>query len=355
MNHIRTELLRDPLFQLNIILWLTQPMPPQGSITPLLHQKGFSVYAIAPALSVPPGIALAVQGSSLQTQQRVRPDVVLKRETDLNFALVECKASSFGVATEQAIQARTFLLLADELLAEVLGLSPEQIHASILAYALPHSESALLKATLSTLSNELRRHHLPTGDSTIIGLDIDSRDLRVVFDKSGSRFFSIASGSHTVMQVQPGDDPRPLYFIPYDPDVHQSPEENLFCKRILFERIHSVVLAAVGRASSPESLTLNIDNLLNEATFGMFGLWENRESLKHMQRMCRQLITALSRAVNKEVKGSLSYEPPEELKVVLSDTNQHHQVLAAIERFSCESMDLRVPPMPDLFDDLFDA
>jgi len=355
MNHIRTELLRDPLFQLNIILWLTQPMPPQGSITPLLHQKGFSVYAIAPTLSVPPGIALAVQRSSLQTQQRVRPDVVLKRETDLNFALVECKASSFGVATEQAIQARTFLLLADELLAEVLGLSPEQIHASILAYALPHSESALLKATLSTLSNELRRHHLPTGDSTIIGLDIDSRDLRVVFDKSGSRFFSIASGSHTVMQVQPGDDPRPLYFIPYDPDVHQSPEENLFCKRILFERIHSVVLAAVGRASSPESLTLNIDNLLNEATFGMFGLWENRESLKHMRGMCRQLITALARAVNKEVKGSLSYEPPEELTVVLSDTDQHHQVLAAIERFSCESMDLREPPMPDLFDDLFDA
>jgi hypothetical protein len=355
MNHIRTELLRDPLFQLNIILWLTQPMPPQGSITPLLHQKGFSVYAIAPALSVPPGIALAVQGSSLQTQQRVRPDVVLKRETDLNFALVECKASSFGVATEQAIQARTFLLLADELLAEVLGLSPEQIHASILAYALPHSESALLKATLSTLSNELRRHHLPTGDSTIIGLDIDSRDLRVVFDKSGSRFFSIASGSHTVMQVQPGDDPRPLYFIPYDPDVHQSPEENLFCKRILFERIHSVVLAAVGRASSPESLTLNIDNLLNEATFGMFGLWENRESLKHMRGMCRQLITALARAVNKEVKGSLSYEPPEELTVVLSDTDQHHQVLAAIERFSCESMDLKEQSMPDLFDDLFDA
>jgi len=88
MNHIRTELLRDPLFQLNIILWLTQPMPPQGSITPLLHQKGFSVYAIAPTLSVPPGIALAVQRSSLQTQQRVRPDVVLKSETDLKFVLV---------------------------------------------------------------------------------------------------------------------------------------------------------------------------------------------------------------------------------------------------------------------------
>jgi len=355
MNHIRTELLRDPLFQLNIILWLTQPMPPQGSITPLLHQKGFSVYAIAPTLSVPPGIALAVQRSSLQTQQRVRPDVVLKRETDLKFALVECKASSFGVATEQAIQARTFLLLADEPLAEALGLSPEQIQASILAYALPARESARLEATLSRLSNELRRHHLPAGDSTMIGLDIDSWDVRVVFDWSGSQFFSIAPGSHPVMRVQPGDDPRPLYFIPYDPDVHQSPEENLFCKRILFERIHSVVLAAVGRASSPESLTLNIDNLLNEATFGMFGLWENRESLKHMRGMCRQLITALARAVNKEVKGSLSYEPPEELTVVLSDTDQHHQVLAAIERFSCESMDLKEQSMPDLFDDLFDA
>jgi len=115
------------------------------------------------------------------------------------------------------------------------------------------------------------------------------------------------------------------------------------------------VLAAVGRASLQTNLTLNINNLLNDATFGMFGLWENRESLKHMQRMCRQLITALARAVNKEVSNSLIYEPPEDLKVVLSDPHQHHQVLAAIERFSCESMDLRAPPMPDLFDDLFDA
>jgi len=237
----------------------------------------------------------------------------------------------------------------------VLGLSPEQIQASILAYALPARESALLKATLSTLSDELRRHHLPAGDSTMIGLDIDSWDVRVVFDWSGSQFFSIAPGSHPVMRVQPGDDPRPLYFIPYDPDVHQSPEENLFCKRILFERIHSAVLAAVGRASLQTNLTLNINNLLNDATFGMFDLWENRESLKHMRGMCRQLITALARAVNKEVSNSLIYEPPEDLKVVLSDPHQHHQVLAAIERFSCESMDLRAPPMPDLFDDLFDA
>ena len=38
------------------------------------------------------------------------------------------------------------------------------------------------------------------------------------------------------MKLQTDTISRLLYFIPYDPDLDQSEDERLFCKRVLFER-----------------------------------------------------------------------------------------------------------------------
>ena len=48
MSPTKTEVISDPLFQLNVLLWLTQPLAEASAITPLLYQRGFSVYAITP-------------------------------------------------------------------------------------------------------------------------------------------------------------------------------------------------------------------------------------------------------------------------------------------------------------------
>jgi hypothetical protein len=53
MSPTKTEVISDPLFQLNVLLWLTQPLAEASAITPLLYQRGFSVYAISPALTGP--------------------------------------------------------------------------------------------------------------------------------------------------------------------------------------------------------------------------------------------------------------------------------------------------------------
>ena len=47
-----SELIRDPIFQLNVLLWLAQPLPSGYGITSLLHSRGFDVYAIALRLSL---------------------------------------------------------------------------------------------------------------------------------------------------------------------------------------------------------------------------------------------------------------------------------------------------------------
>ena len=57
----------------------------------------------------------------------------VERKERLKSKWAQFEAIVGAVATEQAIQARTFLLLADEPLAEALGLSPEQIQATLIA------------------------------------------------------------------------------------------------------------------------------------------------------------------------------------------------------------------------------
>ncbi len=352
MTIMTTEIINDPLFQLNTVLWLTQPLPEKSLVAPLLHQKGFRVYAIAPALGVPPDIVLRAQSAQLEVQQRARPDVILANKLNKRFVFVECKASSFSITSDQAKQARAFLLMAGErVVEEVLGLPTGQVSSSILEYVLPEDQRISLQTTLNTLSNELRRHSLPVGKSGVMGFEIKSKALCVVFDENGGQFLGITPNDQVVMRVDSDTDPRPLYFIPYDPDVDQSEEERRFCKRVLFERIHSAVLVAIGRAEPLGDLRLEITKLLNDATFGMYNLWENPESAKHMRALCRQLLDALSKAVNKEINNAFAYESSNTWKISLSDAEKKQQVLAAVERFSCETMDLKAPPMPGLFDE----
>jgi hypothetical protein len=350
MSPTKTDLVSDPLFQLNVLLWLTQPLPEGSHFVPLLYQRGFTVYAIAPALAVPPDVFLAAQGTTVSIQQNGRPDVVLTHEEERKFAFVECKASSFGPGVKAAEQARAFMLMAGRA-AEVLGLAASQVTDAILGYMVPESQKVSLQQTLVALARELTANKLPAGRTTVLSLQASAEELMLSMDAAGSTFFSLPVASYPILKLLPDTDPRPLYFIPYDPDVDQSAHERLFCKRVLFERIHSAVLVAIGRANPPVTLTLLPNDLLNDATFGMFSLWQNRESASHMRALCRQLLWKLAKAVNGEISETFSYEQQPGWKVSLPDADRHERVVDAVSRFSCEKMDLFADPERDLFEE----
>jgi hypothetical protein len=351
MSPTKTDWVSDPLFQLNFLLWLTQPLPDRNDLVPLLYQCGFSVYAIAPALAVPPDVLLAAHKMTVRIQPSGRPDVVLTHERERKFAFVECKASSFGLGAEAAEQARAFILIASAHSAEVLGLDASQVTDSILGYVVPESQKLSLQQTLIALTHELTEYKLPVGHTTVLGLQASTGELTVSVDATAATFLSLPAGSHTIMGLQPNTDPRPLYFIPYDPDVSQSEDERLFCKRVLFERIHSGVLVAIGRANPPVTLTLRPNDLLNDATFGMFSLWQNRDSASHMRNLCRQFVNALAKAVNGEISETFNYESQTGWKISLPDADRLNRVIDAVSRFSCETMNLRVALQPELFEE----
>jgi hypothetical protein len=67
-------------------------------------------------------------------------------------------------------------------------------------------------------------------------------------------------------QLDVDTDPRPLYFVPFDPDTHQSEAEKVCGRRVLFERMHGAMIAAVGCARPPTVVTLKSTDLIDVLT-----------------------------------------------------------------------------------------
>ncbi len=97
---------------------------------------------------------------------------------------------------------------------------------------------------------------------------------------------------------------------------------------------------------------LHPNDLLNDAMFGMFSLWQNRKSADHMRSLCRKFVHALAKAVNGEIAETFNYDHLQTgWKVSLPDADRHERVIDAVSRFSCETMDLRAEPERELFDE----
>ena len=347
------ELVKDPVFQLNVLLWLAQPLPQAyQEITPLFYSHGFDVYALAPLLTLPPDILLVMRDRGFEVQARARPDVILAQELTGKFSVTECKGSSFGVDSSTAQQARTLLVLAGPRCHEVLGLQAQAVQQSALSYLVPSPERPAMEATLSALLDTFRARGLSAGESLCLGLMITNEGLGLDVDDATAQFFELSPGINTFLRLDADTDPRPLYFVPFDPDTDQSEEEKVFGRRVLFERMHSAIIAAVGRARPPTAVTFKSTDLLNDATFGMYDLWENRDSARHMRRLCRWFMDSLRKAVHAHEPGVITYEGEEGWKLDLPEAGRQGRILEIMLRFSCETMELGEEPEPGLFDDL---
>ena len=359
MNAKIEDLIGDPLFQLNSLLWLVQPIPRDKSdIIPLLFYQGFSIYLIAPPLTLPLDLFAVAKEKKVSLQQVCRPDVILTHETMRSYVLTECKKSSFSPASSTSEQARSLLLCAGARAAEILGLTSDQVSASLLAYWVPQTEQEKLRPTLYQLQQGLFQHGFSSGNFSILSLVYTPKHVNLVLDQAGGEMFYLDPGEHHFIQLQPETDPRPIYFIPYDPDIgdDQSPEERTSCKRILYERIHGCVVAATGRCSPPVRLEMESSQLLNDAMFGVYDLWQNRDANKHMRRLCKDFMGSLMKEVNDSSPNTMIFTPRQSDRpggkwtIEIRDEAHHEQVIDALTSFSCETLKLDKEPGADLLE-----
>jgi len=295
--------LRDPIYQLNFVLWMLEDLPGGAPTRPFLRDLGYTLFSLGSSLPMQPEYRLRIAGAGVDAGQAPAPDVLAVRRESSEFLIIECKGGSFGVASSNCHQARALLVVSADLRGP-LGLPPRPVVNAVLSYLLPEPESADLQETLEQLRRELTSAGLPVAPFSVFGLE-ERPDGLYLTDRHplGTLPADVESAlgeGVRIHEILEGDTGRRLYLIPWDPSVSQAPEEREFCRRILFERVLAEALSHAGRASTPGEVRLPLDDLLDKATFKLARYWRAREDVKQVIRAIRRFLQG---AIEKKAPG----------------------------------------------------
>ncbi len=352
MNLDISQLCKDPLFQLNLAIWLTQSQMEHSHIYPLFYTSGLSLYSIGPLLALPPDIILAVS-DKLNCKNGARPDLVLEANKKRRFCILECKASSFGPDSSTATQARTLLLMAGPILSEVLALPTGAKSEGILCYFTISNQIEMMKTTLESLEKEIaEKVNSETRNYGCLGIRPSQSAILLEYSERIKNFLSLIKDAPVeILSLEEDTDPRPLYFIPYDPNIRQTKEEQELSRRILFERILSYIISKMGGATIPSSITFTTEELLNSATFGVYEVWEDNEAKKHIRRLVRDFLWNIQNSLDESLRQNINYEPQKGWTFNFKDRETYEGMLKQLIKFKPETSDLSKTIESDLFDE----
>ncbi|MDX9862636.1 MAG: hypothetical protein RBS99_17145, partial [Rhodospirillales bacterium] len=157
-------LLRDPGFQLNLLLWMTREQPSNAYlIRPLFQELGFALTYIENRFSLPEETIRRAKVTSLEIGMAPEPDVLLQRDRDKKALYIEAKAGSFSAESSSAKQARGHLLASGSAYAEVM----RPIEQCLFCCVVPDSDQSPMDKCLTTLCGELSRAGLDPGPHSV--------------------------------------------------------------------------------------------------------------------------------------------------------------------------------------------
>lgn len=135
------ELLKDPVYQLNLLLWMAKDQPEnEYRVFPLFHKLGFEIIYIENPFLFPDEIVIAIKNSDLEISNNPEPDLILGRDKDKKALYFEAKANNFEPVSSNAKQARAHLIAAGPVFSEVL----RPYESCLLCYVLPEKASQLM-------------------------------------------------------------------------------------------------------------------------------------------------------------------------------------------------------------------
>jgi len=77
-----------------------------------------------------------------------------------------------------------------------------------------------------------------------------------------------------VLDVADGEDPRPLYVVPWIPDAIELADLSAFR-----EKVRAEVLSRLGRSTIPSNLTIGFSEVLDSVSHGIYLHWRHKDSL----------------------------------------------------------------------------
>ena len=288
MNNIN-DLIGDHLFQLNLVLWLTQPLPEDFAIRSIFKESGYSVHSISQPLALPIPIRERIREKNINVQDRCSPDVILEKRLENSFLFVECKKHSFSANSTTSEQARTLLLLKGRALSEALGLALDTIVENNVGYLTRDDQRSQLNETCKIMKDSLETNGFAVSSTCCLGIKCDSTNsIYLVIDSADADKLELSEhGDIKIIDGQSETDPRPLYFVPLDPSV----EQNEYGIKTLEQRLLSEILSLIGRAKIPSKILFVYEELLEKATWGMYGIWGDRNAKLSLKRKVKTILS----------------------------------------------------------------
>jgi hypothetical protein len=260
-------LIRDPVFQLNLLLWMTKEQPSSGyRVRPFFYENGFGIVYIEQPFAFPDTTARAIEASSLYISKEPEPELILGRNSDKKGLYFEAKASSFKAGDESCKQARGHLVACGPAFAEALT----PLQQALLCYVVPNRGCPQMTTCLAAVSTELTSAKLAPGPHSVHGLEVVAQELVYSWDAPFKQHVGINHNSVAVMHgLQDDTDPSPLLLIFSDQDC-PNPERAGYYRRVLINQVVAKLVADLHLLPLEQPYSVTARELLVQTSDGIF-------------------------------------------------------------------------------------
>jgi len=284
---------QTPLFQLNLMIWLTWLVPPGEIVRPIFREDGFALRGIGQAFELPLEIRARAGAAGIPFKERPGPDLLLEHHQRRLFLPIECKVSSFGPDAplgnrkHQACQAAALLSATGSYLADYFGLPAPVDWRAYLLYAVSGGQEAAMQATLGHLSTRLQTAHINPTPAGALGIHI--RDDGVYLKpplKANVPVTALQASPPDgvrVMELENGEDPRLLYLLPWDPSIGPADE---YERRVLEERVRSALTSLIGSRLDAPTFEVSLNEIL-QAAVEVWEIWRDRQAVTGFRNAVR--------------------------------------------------------------------
>ena len=282
---MKTEaLLKDPVIQLNLLLWMAKEQPPEGyRVRPLFCELGFRLMYIEQPFAFPVEAVRAIGSSGLDIAIKPEPDLILGRQLDATALYFEAKSGSFALASTDCRQARGHLVASGPAFGEVYA----PLSRCLLCYVVPEGERQGMADCLTALRTELGSCGLNPGPFSCHGLAVAGSQVIYCWDSAFKTHVGAADDSATILnEVSEETDPAPLLLVFTDEDC-PNPDIREFYRRALVEQVRVCLLCGLHPLPIGATYSATPDGLLMKTTEGVFQ-YLGRKRQKSLCRLIRQ-------------------------------------------------------------------
>jgi len=348
-------LLSDQVFQLNTFLWALEDLPDGGPYDPVLRKAGYYLNSIGRRVLVPVEanvVATLAKLTGSSDRSPVHPDLWLRHASHAVDPIIELKARGFSPASSNRRQALKLIASAADL-APSLGESAEREGHVI--YATVAVDGDDLSDTLNELAQALEAETAAAAPTGVIGLSMMKNGIALSSPHPANLptpAASVLAEPTIVLKRDDENDLQPLYLVPWIPGNDDGQDSQLRSDglRELTARVFAQILADVGQAQAPTTVTLSGTELLSRATFGIFRKWRDTDRQQFSEAVAKIAERVLRPVVEVRREGG------DHVEVDLPDAESQDSAIDRLESADpsnpTANLEAAVEEPPTLFDEI---